>query len=268
MNLLRRKLLAFAAAGVWLLAGCGTTAPPVDAAVRQALAPTGSLRVGVYPGSPSSMVRDPRTGDKVGVALNLGQALAGRLGVPFQVVEFDRVAQVVEAVKTGAVDFTFTNATEARARDVDFTQPLLQVELGYLVPAGSSIATIEDIDRPGVRVGVTQGSTSLATLTRRLKNATLVTAASLQQAQDMLRRGDVQAYATNKAVLSEMLDSLPGYKILPGRWGEENLAMAIPKGRDAAMPFLRQFAVDSQSSGLLSSIVAKAGLRGTMRPDQ
>jgi polar amino acid transport system substrate-binding protein len=264
MNTLRRQLLGLAAAGVLLLAGCASTAPPVDIAVRQALAPTGSLRVGVYPGSPTSMVRDAKTGDKVGVALNLGQALASRLGVPVQVVEFERVAQVVEAVKAGAVDFTFTNATETRARDVDFTKPMLQVELGYLVPSDSAIASASEIDRPGVRVGVTQGSSSQGTLSRQFRYATLVPATSMQHAQELLRRGEVQAYATNKAVLSEMLDSLPGHKILPGRWGEEHIAIAIPKGRELGMPFLRQFALDVQTSGLLQSIIAKSGLRGAI----
>lgn len=267
MTLMRRKLLGAAALAAWLLAGCGSTAPAspqLDAATRQVLAPAGALRVGVYPGSPTSMLRDAKTGDKVGVALNLGQALAARLGVPVQVVEFERVAQVVEAVKLGAVDFTFTNATEARARDVDFTPAMLQVELGFIVPQDPTIQTIGDVDRPGVRVGVTQGGSSQASLSRLFKYATLTPATSLLQAQDMLRQGAVQAYATNKAVLSEMQDSLPGFRILEGRWGEENMAIAIPKGREAGMPLLRPFAQDAKASGLLQSIVAKSGLRGVV----
>ena len=269
MAMLRRKLVsfafAFASASALLLAGCSTPAPAVDAATRQALAPTGSLRVGVYMGSPTSMVRDPRTGDKVGVALNLGKAMAERLGVPVQVVEFERLALVIDAVKSGAVDFTFTNATEARARDMNFTPPLIQLELGYLVPRGSPIARVADVDRAGVRVGVSQGSSSQAALGRTYKSAALVPAASLKQAQDMLRKGEVNAFATNKAILFEMLDELPGFHIIDGRWGEENLAIAIPKGRDAGMPFVRQFAVDSQTSGLLQSIITGAGLRGTLK---
>jgi polar amino acid transport system substrate-binding protein len=261
--MLRRKLLAFAVTSALLLAGCGTTPPAVDAVTRQALAPTGALRVGVYMGSPTSMVRDPKTGDKVGVALNLGKAMANRLGVPVQVLEFERVAQVADAVKAGAVDFTFTNATEARARDMHFTPPLIQLELGYLVPKDSSILKVTDIDRSGIRVGVSQGSSSQAALGRIYKGATLVPAASLKQAQDMLRKGEVNAFATNKAILFEMLDELPGFQIIEGRWGEENLAIAIPKGRDAGMPFVRQFALDAQASGLLQSIVTQAGLRGT-----
>ena len=265
MRMLRRKFLALAAASVWLLAGCGTTAPPVESGVQKALAPTGTLRVGVYAGSPSSMVRDPKTGGVVGVAHDLGKALANRLGVPAKVVEFERLAQVIDAVKSGDVDFTVTNATEVRARDMNFTPPLIQVELGYLVPKGSPIVNVSDVDKSGLRIGVSQGSSSQAALGRVYKSATLVPAASLKQAQDMLRKGEVNAFATNKAILFEMLDELPGFQIIEGRWGEENMAIAIPKGREAGMAFVRQFAVDSQTSGQLQAIIAKAGLRGTLK---
>lgn len=263
--MLRRKLLSYAifGGGALLQAGCAAVVPSVDAAVRQTLAPIGTLRVGVYPGSPTSMVRDPITGEKAGVAWSLGLSLGQRLGVPVQVVEFDRVAQVVDAVKSGAVDFTFTNASEARSRDLDFTPPLLTLELGYLLPVNSPITDVYAMDRPGRRVGVSQGSSSQAALPRLYKNPVMVVpAGSLKQAQDLLRRGEVEAFATNKAILFQLQDELPGFKVLPGHWGLEHLAIAIPKGREAAMPFLRQFAQDVQSSGLLASFVAQAGLRG------
>ena len=267
MNALRRRLLALVPAAVLLLQACAT-APAIEPAARQALAPAGALRVGVYPGSPSSMVIDPKTGERAGVALQLGQALGQRMGVPVQIVEFERVALLVDALKAGAVDFTFTNASEARARDMNFTPIMLQVELGYLVPGPSPIATVADIDKDGRRVGVTQGSSSQAALPRLYKNkVALVPAASLKQAQDMLRRGDMEAFATNKAILNEMLDSLPGFRILPGNWGVENMAIAIPKGRDAGMPFVRQFAQEMQSGGQLQTFINKAGLRGTRKPE-
>jgi polar amino acid transport system substrate-binding protein len=267
MSMLRRKLLALAGTSLYalLLAGCAAPAP-VDALVRQTLAPTGTLRVGVYPGSPTSMVRDPRTGEKAGVAMSLGLSLGQRLGVPVQVVEFERVAQVVDAVKSGAVDFTFTNASEARARDVDFTPPLIELELGYLLPANSPVTDVSEIDRPGRRVGVSQGSSSQAALARIYRNpVVLLPAGSLKQAQAMLRSGEIEAFATNKAILFEMQDELPGFRVLSGRWGLEHLAIAVPKGREAGMPYIRQFARDVQSSGLLQSFIAKAGLRGVSK---
>jgi polar amino acid transport system substrate-binding protein len=262
MTLARRLLLSLVPA--LLLAGCAGMSAAPEPQVRAALAPTGTLRVGVYPGSPTSLVRDLKTGKTAGIALDLGQALGRRLGVPVQVVEFSRVAQVLDALKAGQVDLTFTNATETRARDMDFTPPLVQLELGYLVPAGSPIVTAADVDRPGIRVGVTQGSTSQGTLGRQFKNAVLVPASSLKQAQERLKQRQIDAFATNKGILFEMSDELPGMRILDGRWGLEHLAIAIPKGRAAALPYLRQFAQDVRSSGALQDAIARSGLRGTV----
>ncbi len=266
VNASRRLFAGLAAGALLFLAGCAGQMPAADAGARAALAPTGALRVGVYPGSPTSLVRD-KTGERAGVAHDLGLELGRRLGVPVKIVEFSRVAQVLDALKAQQVDFTFTNATESRARDVDFTAPLIRLELGYLVPPGSAIAAVGDVDRPGVRIGVTQGSTSQGTLTRQFKSAAVVPAASLKQAQEMLKGRAIDAFATNKGILFELSDELPGYRILDGRWGLENLAIAIPKGREAGMPFLRSFARQMQADGRLQAIIARAGLRGTARAE-
>ena len=250
-----------------LLTGCAGTSTVPSPEIKQALAPTGKLRVGVYPGSPTSMLRDPASGEVKGVSVDLGKELAKRLGVPYEQVEYQRVAEVVEALKSGAADFTITNASPARAKDVDFTQPLVSIALGYLVVSGSPIATLADIDRPGIRVGVTQGSTSQSTLPRELKNAVVVTAPNLNAAIEMLKQRKIDAFATNKAILFEMSDSLPGSRVLDGRWGVEYLAIAIPKGRDEAMVYMRNFVEDANSKGLVTRAVERAGLRGTVKTD-
>jgi len=260
---LRRKILLCLVTGLVALAGCATVAPVVDPGIVKTLAPTGSLRVGVYLGSPTSLVRDPKTGDKAGVAFELGTALGRQLGVPVEIKEFTRLADVLQALKAGAVDFTFTNATEVRARDMDFTAPLLRLELGYLVPPASALKNVADVDTPGIRVGVAQGSSSQGVLGRLFKNAAVVPAPSVTQGQVMFREGQIDAFATNKGILHEMADALPGYRILDGRWGIETMAIAIPQQRGAGLPYVRQFAEDARRSGLLAGIVKRAGLRGT-----
>ncbi len=266
MNQLRRLTLRSALLLAAVLAGCAAPTPAVDPQVRMALAPTGKLRVGVYLGSPTSMVTDAKTGEKVGVALDLGRELARQLGVPFEPVQYQRVAEVVDALKVGAVDFTFTNASPARAKDVDFSATLIDLELGYLVPPGSIMQSAADADRAGMRIGVAQGSTSLGTLTREYKQAKLFPVPSLQVAATMLKQGQLDAFATNKAILFEMWDGLPGFRILDGRWGLEHLAVAVPKGREAGLSYLNQFAQEAKTSGLLQSIIDKSGLRGTAKP--
>ncbi len=247
---------------VMLIAACANLANmPAPEAVR-ALAPTGKLRVGVYAGSPFSLIRDPVSGEAKGIAVDLGKALAARLGVPYNQVEFRRPAEIYEALKAGQIDMTLANATPARANEFEWTPPLMLIELGFLVAADSPIATLAAVDRAGVRVGVTQGGTMNGVLARELKNATVVPATSLKNGIELMSQHRIDAYATNKANLFEMSDALPGSRVLAGRWGLEHLAMAIPKGRDAGAPFARKFIEDAKAEGLVARATTRAGLRG------
>jgi polar amino acid transport system substrate-binding protein len=231
---------------------------------RQILAPTGALRVGLYPGTPTSILPDPKSGGPRGVGYDLGKELARRLDVPYTPVVFTKNAEVLDAVKTGSVDVAFTNATAARARDMDFGPPYLAIELGYLVPQKSAVATPEEVDARGFRVGVTAGSSSDAALTRDLTNAEIVRPATIDAAIEMLSAGKLDAFATNKATLFEMAEKLPGSKVLAGRWGVERHAIAIPKGRDLGLAFVRQFTDAVKSEGLVTAAITRAGLRGTV----
>ena len=260
--MLRAAFAARAWALVWALGGCAGV-DVVSPEVRQVLAPTGKLRVGLYPGSPTSLIPAAAGGEPRGVGHDLGRELARRLGVSFEPVVFERNAQVMEAMKAGRLDAVFTNATAERAKDMDFAPPLLDLELGYLVPAGSRIASLQDIDRPGVRIGVSQGSTSFGVLSRELKQAAVVATPSFRVAIDMLSSGRLDAFATNKAVLFELSDELRGARVLEGRWGLEHIAFGIPKGRDTAMPYLRAFVEAARADGAVARAVQRAGLRGT-----
>jgi polar amino acid transport system substrate-binding protein len=255
----RNVIVAFLA-----IAALNTPTAHADSEERL-LAPTGHLCVGVYAGSPTSMVTDTR-GENHGVSYDLGREFARRLNVPVEYVTFPRVADVVGAIKNGEVDFTVNNATPGRANDISFSQPMLSVELGYLVPAKSPISGSDQLDRPGIRIGVTRDSTSERTLPARFKNATIVPAENVKVAVDMFNRREIDAYATNKPTLFEISDQMPGARILDGNWGLEHMAVAMPKGRQAALPFVDAFVKEIQSNGLLETIEQKAGLRGAVKP--
>nr|WP_269153029.1 transporter substrate-binding domain-containing protein [Methylobacterium crusticola] len=226
------------------------------------IAPTGTLRVGVYPGSPLSMVRDKATGEARGMSVELGDEAARQLGLPVRRIEYRTVAEIVAAISAGEVDFTVSNASPARAKEVDFSPTVLSLELGYLVPDGSALASAVDIDRAGIRVGVTRGSTSERTLPDILKNARIVTVPAVGEVGSMFERGAIDAYATNKPILFETADTIPKSRVLPGRWGVEHVAIAIPRGQVLAMSWLREFVEKARSGGLIARMAERAGLRG------
>ena len=231
-----------------------------QALVARVLAPTGILRVGVYRGSPTSLVTVQ--GEQRGIAFELGHALGQALDVPVQVVEFARVAEVVKAVHDGQVDFTFTNASATRSRWVDFTQSLLRLELGVLVAENTPIQSAQDLDRIGLRLGVSQGSSSQAILGERLKRTQVVPQASLDAARQALAAGALDAFATNKGILFELADQLPQHRVLSDAWGQEQLAIAIPQGRTDAMAWLQAWAQERVQRGQIAALAQRAGLRG------
>jgi polar amino acid transport system substrate-binding protein len=234
-----------------------------DAETRRILAPSGTLRAGLYPGTPTSILPSPGTEPR-GIGYELGKELAKRLGIAYEPVVFSKNAEVLAAVKAGDVDVVFTNASAARARDMDFGPPYLDIELGYLTSTTSPVTALAAVDVSGRRIGVTEGSTSDATLSRDLKNAQVVRAATITLALEMLADGRIDAFATNKATLFEMSEKLPGSRVLEGHWGLERHAIAIPKGRDQALPYVRQFTDDVKADGLVAAAIARAGLRGAL----
>ena len=249
-----------------LVACAFLNAPPLYASDEaHVLAPSGHLRVGVYMGSPTSMVTGAAN-QTHGVTYELGRDFAERLHVPVDYVSFARIAEVVEAIKDGKVDFTVTNATPVRAKDVDFSQTLLAVELGYLVPANSSIRSAKELEGPAIRIGVTKGGTSERVLSEILKTATIVSEDSVARGIEAMRKAEIDVYATNKAILFQMAEQLPGARVLDGDWGQERMAIAVPKGRDSAKAFLNDFVRDVQANGRLEQVEAQAGLKGGVKP--
>lgn len=267
MNIARRDLLIGLLAGAAVLSGCSLTPRQVTALPQErvALAPTGKLRVGIYEGSPTSLVTD-KAGKRTGVAHDLGRELAQRLDVPFEPVVFRRVPDIVEALMKNEIDFTFTISTPARVRDLSMTQPLVHLEMGYLVPAGSTLHNATEMDRAGARVGVAQGGSAQGSLSQLYKQASVVPVSTLKVAVEQLGQGKLDAFTANKGILFQLSDELPGSRVLDGRWGLESLAIAVPKGRDAGLPYLNQFAASVQQDGVLAQIITRAGLRGTGQP--
>src|SRR6516225_5996524 len=100
MNAAYRSVQRLVVMTLAALAGCASFAPPNDPSAVRALAPTGKLRVGLYPGTPTSIIGDPGSPSARGVGFELGRALAQRVGVPFEPVLLPNNAEVFAAAKS------------------------------------------------------------------------------------------------------------------------------------------------------------------------
>jgi polar amino acid transport system substrate-binding protein len=257
---------------VWLVAAslasliCGCAASPTAATpeVRLALAPTGKLRVGFLATAPLHAVKDPATGQLKGPAVDLGRELARRIGVPFEPVPYTSFAPLLAGAKSGEWDIAMMGISSERAQAVDFTAPYMVVEFSYLVPDGSSISTLADVDKPGVRIAVLERSSPDAYLSRSLRNAALVRVPTLAETvQTVQGRQADAAFATKASMLSQST-KLPGSRVLDDPSGGEETAIAVPKGRPLATQYARKFIEAAKSEGVVKAAIAKAELRGVV----
>lgn len=253
--------LSFASVAL-LMAGCADLSSEPARESQQALAPTGKLRVALYLGAPASIVRGATLDESKGVGFDLGKELARRIGVPFEPVVYPSPGAIMGGLKSGEWDVTFFGPNPEREAVLNFTPAFLVIEHGYLVPADSPITTIDAVDRPGIRIGAPQGGSVNAFLARTVKQAAVVASPSVPAGADLLESGKVDVFAANKANLFELSDRLPGSRVLEGRIGVDEVAIALPKGREAGMAYLRKYVADARSEGLVVAAVRRAGLRG------
>lgn len=247
-----------------LLIVCAVTQTGAGSEPSAALAPMGRLRVAFLLG-PIYVTKDSATGELKGVAIDLGQELARRIGVPFEPVSYASLPEVIGGAKTHAWDVALMGINAERAAVMDFSAPYMEVEQGYLIRAGVSIATESDVDKAGIRVGVIEKAGADVLLSRTLKDAVLVRTASVPELYVLLDAGKVDVIAATKVSLFAAARSRPGSQVLDGRLLVEPIGMGVPKGRDGtAAAFVEKFVQDAKTEGIVKSAIDRAGLRGVV----
>ena len=230
--------------------------------LRSDLAPTGKMRVGINYGNPVLATRDPIIGELRGVAVDLARELATRTGLPVELVGFESAGKMFEAVQAGAWDVAFLAIDPGRADRISFTPPYIEIEGTYLVPFGSPLSTITEVDREGVRVGVSANSAYDLFLSRSIQHAQLVRAPDANAAFELIIAGKVDVVAGVRQHLVANAGKLRGSRVLEGRFMSIQQAVGIPKGRDAGAKYLREFIEDVKASGFVARAIEKAGIPG------
>ena len=253
---------ALVLAGATLMTACASSARPPSPAARADLAPTGKLRAGVNYGNFILAQKDPATGDSRGPAIDLARELGKRLGVPVEIVAYTAVGTMVDGAKAGAWDIAFLGSDPARAGEIDFTAAYLELEATYLVPAGSRLTTIADVDQDGVRVAAPARANYELYLSRNLKRANLVRADNADAAFQLLVEGRVEALAGLSQALVSLSQKLPGSRMIDGRFMAVPQSVGTPKGRDAGYAYLRAFVEEAKASGMIARSIQNTGYRG------
>ena len=227
------------------------------------LAPTARLRAAINFGNPILALRDA-AGQPSGLSVDLARELGKRLGVPVELVTFTSAGRVVEAVKNSEVDIAFVAIDPVRGADMLQTPPYVIIEGAYLVKNDSPIRRNEEVDRPGNRIVVGNGSAYDLYLTRELKAAKLVKAPTSPAVTDVFMAQGMEVAAGVKQQLQADARRLPGLRLLDGRFMVIQQAMGLPKGRDAGARYVSAFVEEMKASGFVDASLKRHRVEGAL----
>jgi polar amino acid transport system substrate-binding protein len=226
------------------------------------LAPHGVLRAGINLGNFLLVTGKSASGDPEGVAPDMAREIAERLGVPVKYVPFARPGELADAAGKDVWDIGLIGAEPARAEKIAFTPAYVEIEATYLVPAGSALRTVEEVDRKGVRIAVTARSAYDLWLARNIKNAELVRSESLDGAYDQFVAEKLDALAGLRPRLLSDVRKLPGARILDGQFTAVQQAVGTARQNTAGARFLRDFVEEAKASGLVARLIERHKVQG------
>lgn len=237
-------------------------APPSPAAIA-ALAPTGTLRAAINLSNFLLVTGRSADGDPDGVSPDMARELARRLGVPVELLRFKSPGALADAADDDVWDIGNIGAEPARAKAIAFTAAYCEIEATYLVPAGSSVQSVAEVDRPGNRVACAARSAYGLWLERNLEHAELVQVDTLDGSFQLFVDQGLDALAGLRPRLITDVERLPGARILDGRFTAVQQAMGTPRRRDdAGFEYLQAFVEDAKASGFVAALIDKHGVQG------
>ena len=230
----------------------------------QELTPTGKLRFGVAfaPKMSALFVVKDADGTPRGITADLGNALGEKLGAPVEFMVAPNTGVLTDALADAKIDAAFMPVDQERRKRLDFGPAYCAVESTYMVTGASGIKTLAEVDRPGVRVVGVANTTTIRAAGRTLKSIHPIAATSIDDALVMLRAGQADAFALGRDSLPDFVAQFPGSFIVDGGFQQTVIAIAVPKGRPAALAYATEFMVEAKKSGLVRRAFDRAGMHG------
>ena len=242
----------------------------IDSSTLSSFAPTATLRVGINLGNPILANEELNTKRLYGVTIDIANEIGKRISLPVQLIPFKTAGATVDAVKTGEIDLVFVAIDPVRGADISYTPAYIQIEGAYMVKANSSINNNEEVDAVGNEIVVGKGSAYDLYLSREIKHATLLRAASSQAVVDDFMSGQGNVAAGVKQQLESDAKRYEGLRMLPGRFMVINQAIGIPKARtqyEVATAYLSDVIAELKQSGFIAEAMKRHNIQGAKVAD-
>ena len=235
-----------------------------EQAISELLHP-GRLTVGINLGNILLVTGTAANGDPEGVAPGMGKALAEKLGVELVLRSYASPGEVADAASRGEWDVGLIAIEAERAQVIDFCDAYVEIEATYLVPAGSPLQTIEDVDAPGVRIAVSDRSAYDLFLSRHLRHAELRRGPGLAGAFELFVAEKLDALAGLVPALKKNAEDFPGSRVLDGRYTSVCQAFGTRPGHPALHAFTQAFLAEARSGGLVAELIGRHGVTGKLQ---
>jgi len=230
--------------------------------ILKSLAPTGTVRAGVYTGNFLLITGKTPEGDPDGVSPDLCRAIAQKLGVPLQLIPFKSQDALVDAVGNNECDIGFVGADPDRAAKVTFTPAYVEIQATYIVPEASTIKHASEVDRAGVRIAVPARSAYGLWLNRNIKHAQLLEAEGFDATIELFTKDKLEALAGLRVGLEVDIKKIPGTRIVEGEFTMVQQGASTRKGDAIAAKFLFDFLEQAKASGLVAQLIQKHRVHG------
>lgn len=256
-----RLAAAFAAVLVAACAHTSPSKPDVPQGVRAELAPTGVLRAGMNLQNNLFTVKDS-AGELQGVAVDVVQELGRRLGVPVKYVMYETPGKVADAAAANEWDAAVLAIEQTRAQVIAFSPAMTAIEATYLVPQGSRLTKIAEVDSPGTRIALNEKAGYDLYLTRTLQHAKLVRGRNTASTFAIFNEQKLDAIAALRPQLIENQGKVPGSRLLDGSFMTVNHGVGIPQGRSAGAAWIRAQIDDLNESGFIARSIERHKVQG------
>ncbi len=233
-------------------------------ALRSELAPTGVLRAAINMGNFLLVTGESPSGDPEGVSPSMAAEIAKRLGVEVAYKPYATPGEIADTSVDDAWDIGLIGAEPARAKTIAFSAAYVEIESTYLVPAGSPIQSIDEVDREGNRIAVSARSAYDLWLERNIKHAELVRAEGLNASFDLFVAEKMDALAGLRPRLISDVEKLPGARILDGQFSAVQQAIGTKPDRPAGAAFISEFVEESKANGFVASLIERHGVVGRL----
>jgi polar amino acid transport system substrate-binding protein len=232
-------------------------------AISSEIGAAGKLRVAMNANTVVLLTRTPDGKITGGVGLEVGKFIAKKLGAVLELVAYPDSNTYTQSFGKGEWDIGFGARTPLVAEKADFILDVLLTDYLFVAAPGRQFADAAQVDRPGVKIGVGQNSTSDQFLSRTLKSAALVRLPGGGKSIEALRSGQVDVWAASASNVEEVANRLPGTKVVPGAFTSDRSMVILPKGRSsAARAKLAEIVNDAKRTGVVRKALEQTGVKG------